>query len=562
MIDAPEKPFVFHSLNDDRHNEVRNEAFHACSRAEVTERLFKLGIKQFYFPHLTTTKPDGPHVPILAPPPDVLKTRKRVIVIVNDAIQDLGVLAYRQLQREFGVNGGSVINFAKEIAKRSALTKNKEEPGSATDIFQDGARVQDDREIPGLIVMNTGQLLYSHKYNRAMTIRSWCALPRKSIVHDPIKIHDQENYIEGHRSPTKHIKTVFDQLLCNPNRIAPDAEVYVIAIEGGADKILDVFKEDFDKYASRVTAMAVVQSLVDNSEIAHPSLKAFLHQRTRQWKYTDLSATPRQCIDLPDDYTSDAPPQPASQDKSICWNEELVGSGSLPEITKTLHRLALSVFPCTNKNTTSSEPDADTNSEWTSGSVLCPTFAGGKESAGECIFTEPTVQHGILSFFEEVAQNPEHYRNPPFTTSANTPHPTADAPFALSADPTVPEPSDMQPAYPMTTPEQEELEEARATLSDLRIALAACPENINQLTKGRERLVQKIASQEVAVAELQTRALSSGSLGVGEAEELRQTWSAKVDGPQVPFAGTMVDSELLKAAGLGGTADEEVEKLG
>ena len=99
-------------------------------------------------------------------------------------------------------------------------------------------------EAPGLIVMNTGQLLYSHRYNRAMTMRSWYAMPRKSIAHDAIRIHDQENYVEGHRNATEHIKSVFDQLLCDPNRVAPDAEVYIIAIEGGAEKTLEVFKHD------------------------------------------------------------------------------------------------------------------------------------------------------------------------------------------------------------------------------------------------------------------------------------------------------------------------------
>jgi hypothetical protein len=216
----------------------------ACSRAEVTKRLSKLGIGNLYLPQLTTTKPSGPHVPILAPPSAILKTRKRVIVIVNDATQDLGILAYRQLQRELGVNGGSVVNFAKEMIKRSALADNVTVSRLTATIFDDGTKVKDDSEIPGLVVMNTGQLLYSHKYNRAMTTRSWYALPRKSITHDYIRIHDQENYVEGHRNPTEHIKSVFDKILRNSDYVAPDAEVYVIAIEGGADNILDVFKED------------------------------------------------------------------------------------------------------------------------------------------------------------------------------------------------------------------------------------------------------------------------------------------------------------------------------
>jgi hypothetical protein len=310
--------------------------------------------------------------------------------------------------------------------------------------------------------------------------------------------------------------------------------------------------------------MAAIHSLVDNSEVTHPSLKAFLHQRTRQWKYTDMSFNPEQCTELPEDYSSDTPSQTVSQDiKPIHWNEELPRSGSLSAITKALHRLALEVIPTTSNNkASSSEWESDAISEWKDASVLCPTFAGGKESAGECVFTNSSVQHTILSFFEEVAQNPEHYCNPEFTINTDVPNPTADAPFELSADPTVPENSDTQFASSLMAPEQAELDEAHEKLADMRLALNACPEDVDELARGRAKLVGKIMNQEAEIKELQVKALSSGSLRAGEAENLRQDWSPKTDGPQVPFAGTMIDSELLKAAGLGETADEELKKLG
>lgn len=310
--------------------------------------------------------------------------------------------------------------------------------------------------------------------------------------------------------------------------------------------------------------MALVHSLVDNTEITHPNLKAFLHQRTRQWKYTDLSFTPTQCTELPSDYHSDRSAPTVSQDaKPISWTEELNGSGPLSSITETLNRLCLDVNPSTcGEKTMSDDSNTNTDFEWKSGSVLCPTFAGGKESAAECVFTDSAVQRAILSFFETVAQDPERYRNPAFTTFADVPHPTADTPFALSADPIVPDHSDTQSALPVVTFEQADLEEARTKLADMRIALDACPEDVAALAKGRSKLYQKITDQEAAIKDLQVKALSSGGTGAGEAEELRQDWSPKVGGPQVPFAGTMVDSELLKAAGLGGTANEELEKLG
>ena len=309
--------------------------------------------------------------------------------------------------------------------------------------------------------------------------------------------------------------------------------------------------------------MAVIYAMMDNSEITHPSIKAFLHQRTRQWKYSDLSSNATQCTELPDDYVGDTSARKSSQDnKSVRWNEDVAEPGPLSKITKTLHNLTMNVVPLTTSNSSATESVvSDDSSEWKTGSVPCPTFAGGKEPTGECIFTDPPVQRAILEFFEEVAQDSENYRNPAFETFAEIPQPTIDAPFALSADTTMQEVSQIQTAHRMLTPEQQELEEARSKLVDMRIALSGCPDDVDALAKGRAKLTEKITKQEAVVKDLEKKALSRGSLGAGEAEDERQDWKPKVEGTKVPFAGTMADSELLKAAGLFDTASEELGKL-
>lgn len=129
------------------------------------------------------------------------------------------------------MNGGSVVNFVKEIITNSVADKYK-------NIFADGEGVKDDEDVPALIVMNPGQLLYSHKHNRAMSMKSWTAMPRKSMLHDMVRIHETQNHIEGHYNSKEHISSVFNDVLCNTDRIAANAEVYVIAIENGADNML------------------------------------------------------------------------------------------------------------------------------------------------------------------------------------------------------------------------------------------------------------------------------------------------------------------------------------
>ncbi|KAF2131905.1 hypothetical protein P153DRAFT_334207 [Dothidotthia symphoricarpi CBS 119687] len=561
MIEAPDKEYIFHATNNDRVNEVRREAMQACSREEVGLRLSALGIRHIYLPNFTTVKPDGPHIPILAPPPEVLKSRKRIIVLINDSTQDLGILAYRQLQRELGVNGGSIVNLVKEIIKRSA---DNDDTAKFEHISTDGYDTVDDGDVPGLVVLNTGQLLYSHKFNQAMTLRSWSALPRKSVAHDAIRIHDEENRVKGHTNPQEHIKSVFDEVLCNPDRVAPDAEVYVLAIEGGTDDVLDILAENFEKYGSRITAMALIHSLIDESQITNPQLKALLHQRTRQWKYSDITCDPTHCTELPagyDENKTDSPPHDASPpDEHVSWHENVpAGPRPISGITKALHRLALTVTPSKTDKPTTATP-TDTYSAWPdTSSVVSPTFGGGSNSVGECVLTNPAVQHAILSFFESVAQNPEHYRNPLFRLHTTAPQPTPDNPLVLSADDATSMDFHSLPAA--TTPEQQELDTAREILAEMRDALAACPMNVAELAPGREKLAKRIQDKERAIEVLETTALASGGLRAGEALEKRQNWTTLTEGPKVPFAGTMVDSELLKAVGLGGTVEEELGKL-
>ena len=312
--------------------------------------------------------------------------------------------------------------------------------------------------------------------------------------------------------------------------------------------------------------MAFIHSLIDDSQIKDPSLRAFLHQRTREWKYSDLTFDPLHCINMPDGYEADPKPE-TSLDlssttelaKHVCWSEDLPRPGPFSSITKALHHLALTVTTSKKEDIQTVGSDADT--EWSTGqSAICPTFAGGDNSVGECVFTNPAVQRAILSFFEEVAQDPENYRNPNIKIYTEAPQPTPGNPLALSTD--NPADIDFPSLQSEITPEQAELDEARQCLRDMRIALDACPLNVEELAKGCERLSKRIQDKEVEIEALEKKALGSGGLKAGEAMEKRENWKPQKEGPKVPFAGTMVDSELLKAAGMLDTAQHELEKLG
>ncbi|KAL5401136.1 hypothetical protein PMIN03_011780 [Paraphaeosphaeria minitans] len=361
-------------------------------------RLSALGLKQLYLPTLTSNKPKGPHVPILAPVASVLKTRKRIIVIINDdTYQDLGILAYRELQREGGVNTGSVINFAKGLVNRAQANTDI---SLGEKLAKDGARIEKDEHIPGLIVLNAGQLLYSHKLNKALSNRSWTALTRKSITHDPVQIHEVENRVEGHRTAAEHIKTVFDTVIKNPNFVHPEAEVYVIAIENGVESLLEVLNKDFSGSADRITALAAVQSPVGGHQIHNPDVKTFLFTRARHWETSQhTSADPTQCKASPSNYISKAVSDNPTSKEPIDWLETVGGGAGhradTPFATTGIREAKVTIAA-------TEEPASDDG--FVDATPLCPSFGGGNTWVGECVFTQSTVQEAVLRFFEDVAQ--------------------------------------------------------------------------------------------------------------------------------------------------------------
>ncbi|KAF2643124.1 hypothetical protein P280DRAFT_393836 [Massarina eburnea CBS 473.64] len=556
-IKTPELFYDFHHTNNDRHNELRADAMRACHRKGVFERLSALGLNRLYLPSLTTTKPDGPHVNILLPAAKVLKTRKRIVVMINDEnYQDLAILAYRLLQREGGLNGGSAINFVKKL-----ISRNNPDPNLAEKLSADGAGADSDKDIPGLIIMNASQLLYSHQFNEAMSLRSWSAMPRKSIYHEATLVHPVENRVEGHRTPEEHIKTVFDSVIKNPDFVAPDAEVYVIAIEGGSAYMINVLNQDFWKYGDRITAMAIFNTVVNTAQISDPALKAFLHTRTREWKVSELK-DPSKVLDLPHDYNVSPPTAPAER-KTVNW---LVFSKPVPSPFWT----SFTDFSCPTLGSkkrpvnsadysTVPKPKESESTIFYGAEALCPTFGGGDTWVGECIFTQPAVQDAVLDFFEDVAQDPKNYSNPAFTL--DIPQPTPDNPLEL--DPSF-APLSTMPEETLTE-EQQAFNDAEAALIEMQIALSSTPSTTATFKDSRERLVTRIAKKEAEVKDLAKTALATGGLGADAANRLRAKWMPTTE-PQTQFAGVESDREeglkvLDSEAGLPDTVKEELKKL-
>jgi hypothetical protein len=305
--------------------------------------------------------------------------------------------------------------------------------------------------------------------------------------------------------------------------------------------------------------MALIHSLVDDSQIKDHNIRAFLHQRAREWRYSDLSINPKDCTELPDNYEPlQGSPSDTKVAHPIAWNEIVPKGSVLSGITSALHRLVVNVTPLKKDE---SPAASDTFETWSSGmSPACHTFAGGRDSAGECILTDFAVQHAVLEFFEEAAQDPQNYRNPNFKPYTQAPQPSPDNPLAL--DPDNPNVAGFSSLPPEVTTEQAIVDMAKEKLQQMKLALKSCPSTQPELQAGRAKLVERIANQKTKIEKLEKMALAAGGLKIEEAPEQRENWKPQEEGEKVEFAGTKVDSNLLKAAGLMDTAKDELKKLG
>lgn len=331
--------------------------------------------------------------------------------------------------------------------------------------------------------------------------------------------------------------------------------------------------------------MAVISSLMNGSQISNPALKAFMHQRARQWKVAHNDAIdPAELTELPVDYVG-APPfiSAPEEHQAINWLEKLSPSSMLLNyIRASADRLSSAVQSRSeqqDKPTDALEEPAksskDTAAATSSNTFLdsnpiCPTFAGGDTWIGECVLAQPNVQQAVMNFFEEVAQDPANYRNPEFKLN-NVPQPTPDNPLTLSAGDAAAEAAtrDGLPAE-MVSEEQPALDKAKAEVEEMRAALSVTPADNPALTAGLQGLRKRLVKKEADVLQLEKKALVSGSLKAGAAQQQRgkwasqrtgEQWEAKKTGPAIPFAGVQLDSEVVKGAGLTATVEEELEKL-
>lgn len=402
-----------------------------------------------YLPQLSTKKPKEPHVPIFATPQAELKTKKCIVVVLNDHKQDLGVWDYRYLSTH-GIDAGSCVNLVKGL--------------------NNGV---ESSEAPGLILLNPGQLTYSHKYRRAMTLQSWQAMPRASLAHPATQEHPVYNSAEGNRNKAEHLAFIFERILKDSAWARQDAEIYIIGILNGGEEVLSYLNKNWDFWAPRIAAIALTSVFTKRQTLSWEFIQ-FLRDRARNWK---ISGAPKDAclvsplhwtLQIPDTSLPPAPQQAKTDDDNNGVASPDLISSQLPppKESATLTPKTMTINPAPSnprqstsgstleKNSTTDDksqpkkeesaengvvappPEEEELVEWATTSpptdpsipdpqIICPEFSSSVTDFTDIIF--PTVLDNVLAFFKDVQKDSKNYKNPAFAVTEWEPE-IAEAP--------------------------------------------------------------------------------------------------------------------------------------
>ena len=144
---------------------------------------------------------------------------------MNRAYEDLGIHSYRILSKSGGIYTGSAVSLVRSLRRRAEERASR----SSTSV---------EEEMPGVIVMNPGQLLYSYRRGCAMTPMSWDAMPRKSCVYPAPRIDDKWNRVDGNEGIKEHVIFVFEKVLGDETFVRKDAALYIIGLCDGGEEVV------------------------------------------------------------------------------------------------------------------------------------------------------------------------------------------------------------------------------------------------------------------------------------------------------------------------------------
>ncbi|KAI1843701.1 hypothetical protein JX266_010147 [Neoarthrinium moseri] len=257
--------FKFFINKNQRYNDRQRFAMNEAVEKVVHQRLEALGLKKTLLP-LGTTDTSQPHLPVFVS--SDIKDKSRVVVVIGETYQDLGILAHRVLGGPGGVDNGSMVSVVKTL---------QAQPSSPTD--------SDDHDAspPGIVLANTGQTVWSPALRRTLTLVGSGGAPMPSAVHAGPRWDGERERVPGNGDAREHIAYVFDQVV--PALVGAGAGLDVIAVGDGADALeqyLD-WPVTWARLAGRLNCLAIVGGYHAADNIKCSAFREFLRKKARAY---------------------------------------------------------------------------------------------------------------------------------------------------------------------------------------------------------------------------------------------------------------------------------------
>ncbi|RYP20002.1 hypothetical protein DL765_003051 [Monosporascus sp. GIB2] len=270
-IENPDYYFKYFLSRNERYNERQRFAMNQALEEEIHKRLTNLGLEKIPLPLGTpTTADDGttttttaPHVPIFVSA-DIAQ-KSRVVLIFGESFQDLGVLAHRVVGGPGGVNKGSMVSIV------YSLQQQRSSPADAA--------------APGVILANTGQLLWCPSAGRVLTRHAFDAAPMKSAVHEGRLVDEHRNRVPGNRGVAEHVRYVFESVVPAFVDARKEAQIDVVAVGDAAEAVERYLDGEavWARWRNRVSCFANVGGYYPTWELKCEGFKQFLRDKARSY---------------------------------------------------------------------------------------------------------------------------------------------------------------------------------------------------------------------------------------------------------------------------------------
>ena len=442
----PANYFTFYATDNDRANEVRKEAMHECVRTIVLDRLAANGVRQIYVngDGFVETQPEGPHTTILATEAAVLREKRDVVIVVNEHMQDLGIWSYRMLMRDGGVTNGSAVGLVEKLQAWGSSSAGTNGTGAIAAVQNAVQKLKLDRsadpashsssllpklEAPGIIILNPGQLIYSHALNISMAQPTWMARPKATALDDHIRIDPVHNRVPGHETPEAHVHSLFEHVI--PRLTHPNARLYIVALSEGGEalvKYLDttLSADPAAPIGDKLEAVAFMQPTHSVAQVKPQAMGIFLACRGRSWILDDaprgtLLNTPKlfdgfleldystEALSASHHSTSNGPQRETSTASSSAQAQPPLNQSTRSLLAKasgtpTLTGLDESQSSLSKSNIQEADDPDEEPDPYADTEVSCPTFSSGELEAAVPELLWPAVIDDVLAWFKGYAE--------------------------------------------------------------------------------------------------------------------------------------------------------------